>query len=64
MHIKTFFFQYYAMKSKNLLLLIIELNNIHEFNTLKHILWIFSKRTTSVSGWHTLPCVCLCLHFC
>jgi len=38
--------------------LIIDLSNIHEFNILRYILWIFSKKTTSVSGWHTLPCLC------
>jgi hypothetical protein len=42
MHIKTFFFQYYAMKSKNLELLIIDLNNIHGYNRLKYTLWILS----------------------
>ncbi len=57
MHIKTIFFQYYAMKSKNLELLIIDLNNIHGYNRLKYTLWILSKNT-SVFGWHILPCLC------
>jgi hypothetical protein len=52
-------FQYYAMKSKNFLMLIIELNNIHEFNILRYTLWILFKKTTSVSNWNTLPCLCL-----
>jgi hypothetical protein len=30
--------QYYAMKSKNFFMLIIDLNNIDEFNMLKYIL--------------------------
>lgn len=48
---------YYAMKSKNFLMLIIDLNTIHEFNILRYILWIFSK-TTNVSNRHTLSCLC------
>jgi hypothetical protein len=42
-------------KKKNL---IIYLNNIHAFNTLKYTLWIFSKKITSVSNWHTLLYLC------
>ncbi len=38
------FLQYYAMKSKNLYLLIFYLNNIHRFNTLKYNLWILSTK--------------------
>jgi hypothetical protein len=30
------------MKSKNLLLLIIQIKNIHDFNVSRFILWIFS----------------------
>jgi hypothetical protein len=29
---------YYAMKSKNFLMLVIDLNNVHEFNILRYIL--------------------------
>jgi hypothetical protein len=36
---------YYAMKSKNFLMLIIDLNNVHEFSILRYILWILSKKT-------------------
>jgi hypothetical protein len=39
-----------------IILLIIDLNNIHGFNTLKYILWILSKKT-NVSSWHILPCL-------
>jgi hypothetical protein len=39
MHIKHAFIQYYAMKS-NILLLIIKVKNIHEFNALSINLWI------------------------
>jgi hypothetical protein len=41
--LKHVFLQYYAMKSKNLYLLIIYLNNIHGFNTLKYIYGYFLK---------------------
>ncbi len=54
--LKHVFLQYYATKANNLL--IIDLNNIHGFNTLKYILWILSKKT-SIFGWHTLPWLCL-----
>ncbi len=27
-------------------------------NTLKHILWILYKKTSSVFDWHTFPCLC------
>lgn len=36
----------YAMKSKNFFMLIIDLNNVHEFNILRYILWILSKNTS------------------
>jgi len=36
--------QYYAMKSKIFLLLIIKVKNIHEFNVLSLILWILSTK--------------------
>jgi hypothetical protein len=39
--------QYYAKKSKNFSVLIITLNNIHEFNTLRYILWILYRNLTS-----------------
>jgi hypothetical protein len=42
--LKHMFIQYYAMKSKNLYFLIIDLNNIHGLNTLNYILRIFSKK--------------------
>jgi hypothetical protein len=57
--LKYIVFQYYAMKWKNFLMLIIDLNNIHEFNILTYTLCIFSKKTTSVSDLHTLPCLYL-----
>jgi hypothetical protein len=38
--------------------LIIDLNNIHGFNTLKNILWILSKKIANVFSWHILPCLC------
>ncbi len=50
--------QYYVMKSNNFLMLIIDFNNIHEFNILKYILSILSKIVAIVSDWHTLPCLC------
>jgi hypothetical protein len=56
--LKHVVFQYYAMMSKNFLMLIIDLNNIHEFNILRYTLWILLKKTTSVFNWHTLPCLC------
>jgi len=31
-------------------MLIIELNNIHEFNVLRYILWIFSKKQVFLIG--------------
>jgi len=36
--LKPVILQYYAMKSKNFLMSIIDLNNIYEFNILKYIL--------------------------
>jgi len=42
--LKHVVFQYYAMKSKNFLLLMIDLNNIHGFNILRYnLLIIFQK---------------------
>jgi hypothetical protein len=48
--LKHVIFQYYAMKSKNFLVLMIDLNNIYEFNILRYILWIISKKIESVSN--------------
>jgi hypothetical protein len=56
--LKHVVFQYYAMKSKNFLMLIIDLN-IHEFNILRYTLWILFLKTTNVFNWHTLSCLCL-----
>jgi hypothetical protein len=47
---KNVIIQYYAMKSKNFLVLIIDVNNIHEFNIFKYVLCIFSKKIASVSN--------------
>jgi len=47
--LKHVIIQYYEMKSKNFLVLIIDLNNIHEFSILRHILWIFFRKIASVS---------------
>lgn len=55
MHIKTY--DYF----KNLLLLNIEINNIHKFNIWRHILWIFSKKQKNITKWHT--CMCLDLAY-
>jgi hypothetical protein len=41
-------------KSKNFLVLIITLNNIHEFNILRYILWILSKKLTSAFDFNIL----------
>jgi hypothetical protein len=36
------------MKSKNFFMLINDLNNIHEFNILRYILWILSMKIASL----------------
>ncbi len=57
-YLNMWLFKIMKKKSKNFLVLIITLNNIHEFNILRYILWILSKKLTSVFDWHTLPCLC------
>jgi len=57
--LKHAIFQYYEMNSTNFWLLIIDLNNIYEFNILRYILCIFSKKVASVFDWHTVQCSCL-----
>jgi hypothetical protein len=42
--LKHVIIQYYVMRSKNFLLLIIDFNNIYGFNILRYILWILSKK--------------------
>jgi len=48
--------QYYAMKSKIFLLLIIKVKYIHDFNVLNLSLWILSTTKRSNIHGHTLPC--------
>jgi hypothetical protein len=51
MHIKTYDY------SKNLLLLIIEINNIHKFNILKLNLWLLCKNILGTLDYRTLTCL-------
>jgi hypothetical protein len=46
--------QYYAKKSKNFWVLIITLNNIHESNILRYILWILYKNLASAFDFNKL----------
>jgi hypothetical protein len=48
--------QYYAMKSKIFLLLIIKIKNIHGFNVLNLSLWIVLTPKKKILRWHILPC--------
>jgi hypothetical protein len=48
--------QYYVVKSKIFLLLIIKIKNINEFNVLSLSLWILSTQKISIPHWHTFPC--------
>jgi hypothetical protein len=55
--LKCVIIQYYAMKSKIFVLLIIKVKNIHEFNVLSFSLWILSTKRKKIPHRHTLPCI-------